>query len=167
MKQSNSLHLPSAILSVIVVPVLSALSYSDHFRSTTTSDGINIYLFFGICFDAIQVRTLWFHSTLQDIAICYSVGVLLKTQLFILELHSKASSLLQDLSKLSPESWSGVFSRRFFWWLNSLLKSGYRGFLHPDQLFPLPESIKSQNLLQKIGTSCSASQCLLILLTVK
>src|ERR1700760_1565544 len=127
----KTLSITSAVLSVVVLPLLSILSYIEHFRSTTTSDGINVYLFFSIIFDAIQTRTLWLHSDLKDLAITFSVGLLLKLLLFSLELRSKRSTLLLDSSKLSPETWSGLFSRRFFWWLNSMLISGYGGLLHP------------------------------------
>ncbi|KAK1987265.1 ABC transporter [Colletotrichum cereale] len=73
-----------------------------------------------------------------------------KLGMFLLEIQGKRHFLLATLCNLSPETTSGVISRGFFWWLNDLLKHGFRTTLSPSALYALDEGLRSGKLLQKI-----------------
>jgi len=146
----------SAALALVSVPFLAFLSLIEYYRTERSSDGINIYLFFSVLFDAIQTRSLWLLSD-RPLAVAASVGVSLKCILLWSEMQSKQSSILQDSTKLSPESLSGVFSRRLFWWLNGVLYRGYRGRMDLDSLPYLGWNSKSAILLSQSNVNNKSS----------
>ncbi|KAF2188572.1 hypothetical protein K469DRAFT_565963, partial [Zopfia rhizophila CBS 207.26] len=54
---------------------------------------------------------------------------------------------------LAPETLSGVFSRRCFWWLNGMLLRGYQSLIRPEQLDPIKDDFASKNLLDNLQRS--------------
>lgn len=142
--------LPSEALSVVVIIGLSALSFLEHVRSPRSSDGINIYLFFSIIFDAAQVRTLWLRFASFNLAIVASICLGLKFVLLLVEAQGKRRYLVEKYRALAPETLCGVFARRLFWWLNGMLLKGYRSLMQPDQLESIKEDFASSDLLKKV-----------------
>ncbi|KAK1993869.1 ABC transporter [Colletotrichum falcatum] len=77
--------------------------------------------------------------------------LLVKLGMFLLEIQGKRRFLLAALRNLSPETTSGIVSRGFFWWLNGLLRHGFRANLSPSTLYAVDEGLQSGKLLQIIG----------------
>jgi ATP-binding cassette subfamily C (CFTR/MRP) protein 1 len=149
---------PSQALAVTVVPGLGVLSLLEHSRSPRTSDAINTYLFLSILFDAVQVRSLWLRLHSLKLAIAATSCLGLKCMLLIAEAHSKSRYLAERSKSLSPETLSGVFARRCFWWLNSTLARGYKSLIEPEKLDPIKDGFVSEHLLSQLEKSYEKSE---------
>jgi ATP-binding cassette subfamily C (CFTR/MRP) protein 1 len=138
-----------AALSLLIAVVLtsSGLSLLEHVRSPRSSDAINVYLFFSTIFDAVQVRTLWLRPLPTTVSVAASVCVAFKFVLLIAESQGKFAWLMEDYRCLAPETLSGVYARRVFWWLNGLMKQGYRTTFRPVDLMVIDEEFGSKRLL--------------------
>jgi len=145
--------IPSQALAVVVVVGLSGLSLLEHGRLYRSSDGINVYLFFSIAFDAVQVRTLWLRLDTLKLAVAATVCVVLKVALLFVEAQGKKKFLFEKYKSLAPESLSGVFARRCFWWLNGMLIRGYQILIRPDQLEAIKQDFASDKLLDALERS--------------
>lgn len=140
--------IPSQVMAVAVIIGLSGLSMVEHLRCPKSSDGINVYLFFTIAIDAMQVRTLWLRLDSLKLAIAATSCLALKVILLIAEAQGKNKYLFEKYQTLAPESSSGVFARRCFWWLNSMLVRGYNIMIRTDQLEDIKEDFASIQLLE-------------------
>lgn len=130
-----------------VVLASSGLSLLEHVRSPRSSDAINVYLFFSTILDAVQVRTLWLRQLPTTVAVAATVCVAFKFALLIAEAQSKMVGLMEDYQNLAPETLSGVYARRVFWWLNGLLKRGYGATFRPVDLMDIKEEFGAKGLL--------------------
>ena len=151
--------IPSASLSVIDALALCLLSDVEHSRSPRTSDAINLYLFFSIIFDTIQTRTLWLLPDSRPLAVVSTACVNLKFLLLLFEAQGKRSILTMQYKTLAPETLSGVFNRRLFWWLNTLLVHGYKSMLSCEKLYDTDKKLSSGLLsseLQDTWDHCKA-----------
>lgn len=142
--------IPSQAMAVAVVLSLSGLSLLEHVHSPRSSDGINVYLFFSIVFDAVQVRTLWLRLDSLKVAAAATACLILKVLLLIAETQGKKRYLFETYQKLAPETLSGVFARRCYWWLNGMLIRGYKILIRPDQLEAIKEDFASSSLLDSL-----------------
>lgn len=146
---------PALSLVIAVVLGLGGLSFLEAVRSPRSSDAINVYLFLSIVFDAVQVRTLWLRVFSIKMAVAFSVCLGLKLVLLAFEVQGKMKWLLEDYRGLAPETLSGVFARRLFYWLNELLWSGYRALVKPVDLMEIKEEFASKKLLEALERSYS------------
>lgn len=136
---------------VVTDAAVCILSFLEHGRSVTTSDFLLVYLPLSILCDLAQVRTLWLHGQYGVLASVSSTCVGLKFVVLIFELLGK-DSLLPDEYKMSgPESLSGLFNRRLFWWLNPLFLRGLRCTLHQQDVFELDQALRSESLCEKLN----------------
>ena len=55
----------------------------------------------------------------------------------------------QDERKVYPEENANILSRIFFWWLNPIMKVGYKRVLMPEDLFILPENLSVPFMTEK------------------
>ncbi|KAF2437796.1 P-loop containing nucleoside triphosphate hydrolase protein [Karstenula rhodostoma CBS 690.94] len=134
-------------LLVAVVLALSGLSLFEHVRSPRSSDAINVYLFFSTIFDVVQLRTSWLCPLPATVSIAASACVAFKVVLLIAEAQDKFAWLMEDFRSLAPETLSGVYARRVFWWLNGLMNRGYRATFRPMDLMAIKEEFGSKRLL--------------------
>ncbi|OHW90531.1 ABC transporter [Colletotrichum incanum] len=74
-----------------------------------------------------------------------------KLIMFLLEIQEKRQFLFAALRNLSPETTSGIVSRGFFWWLNGLLRLGFKATLSPSLLYAIDGELQSGKLLQKLS----------------
>jgi len=140
-------------LAVPVVLGLSALSLLEHTRSPRSSDTINVFLFFSTMFDAVQVRTFWIRPLPTAVAVTASICLSLRIILLLAEAQSKSTSLYEEYKNLAPETLSGVYARRVFWWLNGLMRKGYKITFDPMELMAIDEEFGSRGLLHAIEHS--------------
>lgn len=73
-----------------------------------------------------------------------TVGV--KLFLTITEAIEKRAILLQPYRDILPEATSGIYSRAFFWWLNTLLTIGFRRIIRANDIFPIEDGMSSMAL---------------------
>jgi len=57
----------------------------EHGRSVRPSFIINVYLLFSILFDVVVARTMWRGATPERVAIVFTVGIIIKAVMLLLE----------------------------------------------------------------------------------
>jgi hypothetical protein len=153
----------SAAMSVVGAMALAVLSHFEHIRSVKPSFIINIYLLASILFDAARIRTQALMSNDANNVLGAVIAALLAVKLVFLMLEAtEKRALLRGLyAQLSLENTSGLISRSSFWWLNSLLISGYKTVLSLPNLPAIHEKLNSEHLaakLQPIWDVCRSSR---------
>lgn len=140
------------MLTLIAFLVLPFLSYAEHTKSVRPSLSLNGYLLLSLVFDAVRVRTLWLRSPDKNAANA-TAAVVLKAVILLLEALEKRSILKPEFQQYPPEAISGVYSRSLFWWLNLLLKKGFRQTFLLDDLYALDNHLVSKYLHNLLQTS--------------
>ncbi|OJK00394.1 hypothetical protein ASPACDRAFT_52107 [Aspergillus aculeatus ATCC 16872] len=141
--------------------VLGAFSYSEHNRSVRPSFIINLYLAVTLLFDIAKTRTLWLRDPdgiNKSIAIVTSLGVGIKSPLFLLEALEKRRFLRPEYKGYSPEALAGIYNRSFFWWLNPLFKRGFSKILAVDDLFVLDKQLEAKRLHREVEAEWKKGQ---------
>ncbi|KAF2012008.1 multidrug resistance-like protein [Aaosphaeria arxii CBS 175.79] len=125
---------------------LFALSYLEHSRSPRPSYILNAYLFISLLFDIVVLRTVWIAlPSFQPVRIVLTSSFALKTIILFLEAVEKRN-YLRHPENLAPEETSGLYSQTFLWWMNSIIRDGYRRVLKPMDLYPVSQRMSSQVL---------------------
>lgn len=132
---------------------LCLLSHAEHTRSVRPSDIINLYLFITLLFDAAQVRTLWLDNAPRPLAIVFSITAVVKLLVAVAEAVEKRKILLFRYQNISPELTGGIYNRSFFWWLNTLMTTGFRRVIDEKDLYPIEEGMASSVLSQQAQTA--------------
>ncbi|PGH27295.1 hypothetical protein AJ80_01005 [Polytolypa hystricis UAMH7299] len=139
----TSCSIPAAALSFIASIFISILSYIEHTRSVRPSTILSAYLFFSILFDIVQARTLWLRLDEKTVAAIFTASLTVKIVMLMLESVGKRRLLFAGYEHLAVESTSGVFNRSLFWWLNGLLRNGFRRLLSIHDLCEIEERFSS------------------------
>lgn len=132
-------------LSFVSSLMLLGISYLEHTKSLRPSTLINAYLFLTVLFDIAIVRTLWLAFPSNAIRELFTASFALKVVILILEAKEKRDYVVTDKS-LGPEETSGLYSQSLVWWLNSIIKQGYRYILKPTDLYPVDGSMSADKL---------------------
>ncbi|KAH7310266.1 ABC transporter [Rhexocercosporidium sp. MPI-PUGE-AT-0058] len=140
------LSIVSTVLNLVAALGLGLLSHLEHVKAIRPSFAIAAYLFVSLIFDVARVRTQWLLPTNDPVAAVLTAAVAVKVLMLLLETLGKRRILLAAYRGLSPENTSGLFSRGFFWWLNSLLTNGFKNVLSAEDIFPINESLSSRKL---------------------
>ena len=126
--------------------LLCLLSPLEHSRNLRPSSIINVYLL-SVFLDAVIVRTLWLSSYDTGIRNTFTAAFTIKAVLLILEAIEKQRYFISNKDQqLSPYAKSSIYNRIFFWWVNELLRLGYRQRLTPKLLYPLDPAMVSDVL---------------------
>ncbi|KAI0124180.1 P-loop containing nucleoside triphosphate hydrolase protein [Xylariales sp. AK1849] len=151
----------SAALSLGSGLALALLSHLEHAKTIRPSFLINTYLLTTVLFDAARARTQWLIRTDDGVAGALTGSLVIKCIMLSLEAVEKRSLFLGLDRQFSVESTSGLISRSSFWWLNSLLLSGYKNVLTMDDLPAIHEKLSSEHLgdqLQTAWDKCNQSR---------
>jgi ATP-binding cassette subfamily C (CFTR/MRP) protein 1 len=89
----------------------------------------------------------------MTVSVAASVCVAFKFVLLIAESQGKLAWLMEDYRRLAPETLSGVYARRVFWWLNGLMKRGYKATFRPVDLMVIDEEFGSKRLLADLQSN--------------
>jgi ATP-binding cassette subfamily C (CFTR/MRP) protein 1 len=141
--------LAAAALLVADAVGLCLLSHAEHVHSIRPSTIINVYLFVTLLFDIAHTRTLWNENAPKAIAAVFTVTVMIKFMVAIMEATEKRKILLAQYQNKNPEATSGIYSRAFFWWLNALLTIGFRRIIRKEDLFPMEDEMSSSVLASR------------------
>lgn len=143
---ASSAGIAASCLNATVGVLLCLLSPLEHSRNLRPSSIINVYLL-SIFLEAVIVRTLWLSSYDADIRNTFTAAFTIKAALLILETVEKQRYFVSDKDRqLSPYAKSSIYNRIFFWWVNGLLRYGYRQRLTPGDLHPLDPAMASDVL---------------------
>ncbi|OQO09094.1 hypothetical protein B0A48_05985 [Cryoendolithus antarcticus] len=141
--------IPAATLSFLASLALLFLSSIEHSRSVRPSAVINLYLFGSLILDIPQARTLWLRSGPRSLPGVFTAGVAAKTVSLLLEARSKRRSLFQPYRLLAPEALVSLYDQAVLWWLIPLFKSGFRGIISIESLYPVDTSLSSDDVDQR------------------
>jgi len=116
--------LAAASFGLIDAISLCILSHTEHIHTVRPSALINVYLLVTLPFDVARCRTLWIDGATKSVAAVFSSTVGVKLIILVAEAIEKRNILLDRYRYSSPEVTSGIYSRSFFWWLNTLMITG-------------------------------------------
>jgi len=116
--------LTAASFGLIDAIGLCILSHTEHIYTVRPSALINVYLLVTLPFDVVRCKTLWIDGATKSVAAVFSSTVGVKLIILVAEAIEKRSILLDRYRYSSPEVTSGIYSRSFFWWLNTLMITG-------------------------------------------
>jgi len=114
---------------------------------------INVYLLLTLLFDVVRSRTLWKKGASTTIAALFTSSTCVKIIILITEAVEKRNILLVPFQHSSPEATSGIYSRSMFWWLNTLMRTGFRRILNDNDLYPIDDAMKAVALLENTRKS--------------
>ncbi|EEU41992.1 uncharacterized protein NECHADRAFT_50921 [Fusarium vanettenii 77-13-4] len=146
--RSIKTSIAESVLGLVESLALAALSYMEHQNSAKPAALISLYLILTIILDLALTRTLWIRSGMQALASTFTVSLVLKTVLLVLEETPKRLSTGEKGSV--RETSVGVVNRSFFWWLNHLFVEGFRGLIDLDSLGALNEKFNTHDLSERI-----------------
>ncbi|QKX61831.1 uncharacterized protein TRUGW13939_08987 [Talaromyces rugulosus] len=153
----SELRTSAAVLAFVDGFLLLFLSHAEHARSVRPSTIINVYLLFTLLFDCVVARTLWLADHDSTISGLFTSTVAIKLFVLTSEAWEKRPILLSQYQCLSPEATSGILARSVFWWLNSLMRTGFARSLTDHDLLPIHASLAAQTLLPKARNSFGSS----------
>lgn len=140
-------HGPSvaaAVLSFTSSIILCLISPLEHSRSLRPSLLLNAYLLISLLFDAVVLRTLWvsaFNDTIRNV---FTASFALKATVLFQEAWEKRRFLQAADKDQGPEATSGLYSQGLFWWVNDIIRRGFRQILQPDDLYPIDEALEAE-----------------------
>ncbi|CAG7955917.1 unnamed protein product [Penicillium olsonii] len=153
----SHLRTSAAVLAFVDGVVLLFLSHAEHARSVRPSTIINVYLLFTLLFDCVVVRTLWLAGHDSAISGLLTSTVAIKVFILTSEAWEKRSILLSQYQNLSPEATSGILARGVFWWLNSLMRTGFIRSLTYHDLLPIYDTLAARTLLPRVRNAFGSS----------
>lgn len=141
----------SAVISLVASLLIPVVSYFEHLKSLRPSALLVSFLSLTCLFEAVQTRTYWLSG---EVALAATLSVSVGTRLIVLyfETLSKKGLLLAQDEKIAVERLAGPISRTLFYWLNGLMRSGYRGLIQPEDLGPIDDRLLTTHLRPKFRT---------------
>lgn len=137
-----------AVVGVLEVTAIFALSYFEHIRSIKPPLLLSGYLFLTLILDIAPARTYWIRQDINAVAAVFTISRVAKAILLVLEETPKR---LKVRGKDVPrEMREGIISRSTFWWLNSLFFRGARSLLQVDHIGAIEEKFGSERLLHQL-----------------
>jgi len=143
------LHVLLNTISSIAALVFCVLSFVEHRRSPTPSTLLTLYILACFLGSAVELFILPPNVSLDSltfpiVSICVELAVL------VVECQKKDALLTAPHQQLTPEERSGILERVFFWWINPILKQGFRLNLTDADLPRVGRALESENLRSKI-----------------
>lgn len=140
---------PAAALLLIDALGLVVLSHLEHLHSVRPSALINAWLLLTLPFDIARARSLWLDHASSSTAAVFTSALSVKVMVIIAEAVEKRHILLDRYRHTSPENTSGIYNRSFFWWLNTLMTTGFQRVIKNEDLYPIGEEMSSQCLYSR------------------
>lgn len=127
---------------------LVAFLYVEHCYSIRSSGLVAVYLVATIAFDGVKARTQFTRTGLTSIGALYIASMALKVALVILGEFSKKALIRDPATRrdTNPEATSGFWNRVFFFWVNKTMWTGFKSFLHLEDLPSLEAEFRSDHI---------------------
>lgn len=122
----------------------------EHGRSIHPSAILVSSLLLTLFFDAVRLRTLWAIQDNGRVRSAFAVAMGFKAMVFVVESWPKVSHLMPRSTKPPPEATSGVFGKVFFTWILPLFKSGYKGTLYVENMWPIDSDLQSNTNFSRL-----------------
>lgn len=133
-----------AALGIAGAVSFAFLSQLEHSRSVKPSTFICLYLVATALSDAfLSLASPWKTST------AFGAASGIKILLLVLEAQNKGKLLLPEWKQEGPEVTSGIFSRSFFWWLNSMMVKGHKTRIPISSFYALDRDLQSEQVLNR------------------
>ncbi|KAF7914004.1 uncharacterized protein EAF01_000410 [Botrytis porri] len=149
--------IPAAALLLVNALGLFALSHIEHIHSVRPSALINVWLLLTLPFDMARARSLWLVHANNPTAAVFTSALGVKIMVIIVEAVEKRHILLDRYRNTSPETTSGIYSRSCFWWLNTLMTTGFQRVIKNEDLYPIGEEMSSHYLYSRARSTWDAS----------
>ncbi|KAG8170280.1 hypothetical protein KVR01_001025 [Diaporthe batatas] len=137
----------SGVLELVAAALMSPLALVDRRRARYPSDLLSAFLAVTILLDAARCRTLWLlarsDSRVVAAGVSFTVSLPIKMLLLFLVSRSQDGDGDGDQGSSSPDTTAGITSISLFWWLNPLVRLGYRQSLRLDDLYTLKPTLAS------------------------
>ncbi|KAF3939696.1 hypothetical protein ABW19_dt0206417 [Dactylella cylindrospora] len=129
----------------------AALSFAGAvlFPALSPSWIINAYLFFTILFDVAILRTLYLSPFPLGVRIISSLTIAIKCILLGLEAGGKQRLQKDKSNDRTPEAYAGPFSQGLFWWLNGLIRNGFKNVLKVEDMLKVEQDMETEILISK------------------
>lgn len=131
-----------------ILPIC-ALSAAEHVKSTRPSTILSTYLLASVVFDIARLRTAWLSSEDRSLALAFSTSFVIQILALLLEAVEKRRFLTPECRGKPREELAGIYSRSMYWWLNHLIRTGYRSALVPESLESLDDDLSARTLDEK------------------
>ena len=145
----RTVSIAASSISFVATLTFCALSYSEHVKSRRPSSILNAYLLVSLIFDGAILRTFWLAALPTSIRGIFTTCFALKATLLLLEAKEKNTFIKITGNGRNPEVTSGLYSRGVFWWMNPLLRDGFRRLLKPGDLYSLDDQMRAEVLNHK------------------
>lgn len=154
----SRLSMVAAVFSFISVFAVALLSPTEHTKSPRPSILLSIYLLAAIVCSIVRTRSMW---RLNDRPLATLVSAALALEMVALALESKGKRNRQRQPQYgsTPEEYAGPFSLSSYWWLNGLLRKGYRTILTLEDLYSLEASRSSESISDRFQTVWAKGAC--------
>ncbi|KAF7905842.1 hypothetical protein EAF00_000121 [Botryotinia globosa] len=149
--------IPAAALLLVDALGLFALSHIEHLHSVRPYALINVWLLLTLPFDIARTRSLWLVHANNPTAAVFTSALGVKIMVIIAEAVEKRHILLDRYRNTSPENTSGIYSRSFFWWLNTLMTTGFQRVIETEDLYPIGEEMSSHYLYSRARSTWDSS----------
>ena len=152
---ARSYGIAAAVLSFLTGLLMAQLSSLEHTRSLRPSSILGAYLFFTMLFDAVILRTIWLSPLFSaDVRAVITSAFCFKGAILVLEAKEKRQHLAATQDKFrSPEEFSGPYAQSLFWWLNELIRSGFKKILKLNDLYPIKQDLRAEVLSQRFRSA--------------
>ncbi|POR34539.1 Multidrug resistance-associated protein 1 [Tolypocladium paradoxum] len=143
--------IPTAALVLMASIASCLLQWLEHERSLRPSFVLTIYFFLSILLDLPRARTLWMLGSYRLIPVLHICSLVTKAVALLLESWEKRDILISG-KNYSFETTSGTLNRSVFWWLMPIFRQGFKRNLTLDDLYPLDEKLRAEELLHVLET---------------
>ncbi len=123
-------------------------SWVEHGRSLRPSTLLGVYLLFTVLLDIVRVRSIWLSSN-TVVSSLFSEQLAIEATVLVLESLQKTPFPCDEKKMHSPEKTAGYLNQSSLWWLNRLIRTGFRQNLARKDLYSVKESMKNRQLVTK------------------
>ncbi|PLB52013.1 P-loop containing nucleoside triphosphate hydrolase protein [Aspergillus steynii IBT 23096] len=138
-----------AIASILASSELFVLLRLGHRKTVRPSTSVILYVGLSLIKDLIAL-TLPSHNLTPIEHSLLLIQVVLEAGLLVAESRSKVQNLHPRYQSLTAEERTGVLGRVFFWWINPVLREGYRDVLVPESLPGVDRALSSKVLRERV-----------------
>ncbi|KUI53705.1 ABC transporter C family member 3 [Cytospora mali] len=150
--------LAAAIIYLVSTVVFVCLSELEHTRSPRPSYILSTYFLVSCILDIIRARALWIIADAKLAAALFTATLMMRALVLFLESSPKTHALKAQYKGAPPESTNGIFSLFLLWWLNPLLRLGYRSDLSLTSLLRLGSHMSSEVLFRGMSAQWARAQ---------
>lgn len=141
----------SAVVSFLATLTIIPLSLLEHRKSQKQSPAISGFLLLSLILDLAQARSLWLRNQVVSLAALFTLCVVLKAALLVLE-ESRKRSISTEKERIR-EVQSGIVNRSVFFWLNDFLLLGSKQALAVGDIGAIHPKLASDILLEQLETA--------------